>query len=182
MGDKPRRYRYVGPPEIRISAASQSRGTPIRSAADIDQWAAGRAGEEFAEPFTYVIDLSGSILLAPRRSEHVACAGGRDVLAAGEMAFERAGDGWSVTHVSNQSTGYCPDVTSWAAVATALDRAGLRRPDCFTFGFVFRRCTNCGELNIVKDDDYVCQMCGTELSTRWNLASDQAGVETNYRG
>jgi hypothetical protein len=37
--------------------------------------------------------------------------------------------GWVVSEVSNQSTGYCPDLSCWSAVASALDRAGLERPD-----------------------------------------------------
>ncbi|MFE5597362.1 hypothetical protein [Streptomyces sp. NPDC056549] len=37
-----------------------------------------------------------------------------------------------MTEVSNQSTGYCPNVTSWAAVTRDLDKAGLRRPSGFS--------------------------------------------------
>ncbi|MEU6730442.1 hypothetical protein ABZ917_42625 [Nonomuraea wenchangensis] len=33
--------------------------------------------------------MDGVLLLAPRRSEHVACAGGRPVLSAGEISFAR---------------------------------------------------------------------------------------------
>jgi hypothetical protein len=34
------------------------------------------------------------LLLAPRRSEHVHCSGGRDVLAAGGITFGRDGQAW----------------------------------------------------------------------------------------
>jgi hypothetical protein len=88
-------------------------------------------------PFTYVVDVDGVLRLAPRRSEHVACAGGGKVLAAGEVALVWCPAGWTVSEVSNQSTGYCPDPSSWSAVAAALDRAGLDRPGGFTSKFVF---------------------------------------------
>jgi len=61
-------------------------------------------------------------------------------LAAGEMGFARTSEGWHADRVSNQSTGYCPDPDSWPAVAAALDRAGIARPDGFTHALVFRRC------------------------------------------
>ena len=75
------------------------------------------------EPFTFVVDLEGVLRLAPRRSEHVACAGGRPVLSAGEVSFERGPDGWEVTSATNQSTGYCP----WACAAVGASRAQAAR-------------------------------------------------------
>jgi hypothetical protein len=161
-----RRYEYVGPPDVRDAAAGGPCGASIRSGADLDRWAASNGD---GEPFTYVVDPDGTLRLAPRRSEHVACAGGGAVLAAGEIAFDRDELGWLVSEVSNQSTGYCPDVTSWSALATALDRAGLRRPDGFTVAFVFRRCPSCAGTNIVKDDDYTCEVCGATLPRNWNF-------------
>ena len=44
-----------------------------------------------------VVTLDGVLRLAPRRSEHVALAGGRHVLAAGEMTFVGSAPGWRVT-------------------------------------------------------------------------------------
>jgi hypothetical protein len=73
---------------------------------------------------TFVIDLNGDLLVADRRSEHVACAGGGPVLSAGEMFFLVEEDRVEVTDVSNQSTGYCPEPSSWPGVAAALDRIG----------------------------------------------------------
>ncbi|GEC07984.1 hypothetical protein SSP24_56390 [Streptomyces spinoverrucosus] len=35
-----------------------------------------RSVEELAEPFTFVVDTEGALRWAPRRSEHVVCAGG----------------------------------------------------------------------------------------------------------
>lgn len=151
-------YVYTGPPELLAHVRPDVMGAPITSSADIE----GLAPDD--EPFTYIVDLKGTLRVAPRRSEHVACAGGRPVLAAGEIAFERVHGEWVVTEVSNQSTGYCPDPASWPEVAGALDRAGIARPDGFTAAFVFRRCGGCGELNVVKDEHYVCVFCEGGLS------------------
>ncbi|WP_203898654.1 hypothetical protein [Virgisporangium aliadipatigenens] len=154
-----RTYRYVGPPDVHAVAANV---TVLREAGDLD----GVAGEE---AFTFVVDLDGLLRIAPRRSEHVACAGGRDVRAAGEVAFGRGAGGWTVTYASNQSTGYCPDLPSWHALADALDRAGIGRPDGFTEPFVFRRCPACGALNVVREEVYVCALCDADLPRRWNV-------------
>jgi hypothetical protein len=116
-----------------------------------------------------VIDLVGMLRLAPRRSEHVACAGGAPVLSAGEITFVHDDGRWRAGEISNQSTGYCPDLTSWAAVRQALDRAGIDHPGRFTCPIVFRRCPRCQERNIVKDEYYVCAICDTELPGMWNF-------------
>ena len=84
------RHGYVGPAELLGTVRPTAEGRVVRSAGDLDGWLAGRAEAELAEPFTYVVGLDGLLRLAPRRSEHVACAGGADVLGAGEMGFERA--------------------------------------------------------------------------------------------
>ncbi|MFD0687586.1 hypothetical protein [Actinomadura fibrosa] len=154
-----RAYGYVGPPELLERASPDTVGERVASPADLKRWLAGRDAAERDEPFTYVVDLDGTLRVAPRRSEHVACAGGQSVLAAGEVTFH----GTRVGEISNQSTGYCPDAASWPDVAAALDRAGLDRPDGFTAVFVFRHCPGCGELNVVKDDDYVCVFCAGAL-------------------
>ncbi|MFF5227899.1 hypothetical protein [Dactylosporangium sp. NPDC000521] len=153
-----RRYEYVGPAELRDLPSVDVAG--IRSRDDLAAWLATRPREEVAEPFTFVVDLGGTLRLAPRRSEHVACAGGRPVLAAGEMGFAAGG---RVDRVSNQSTGYCPDPASWPAVAAALDAAGTPHPGGFTDAVVFRRCTGCGQRNIVHDGDFACAVCDAPL-------------------
>ncbi|WP_261717430.1 hypothetical protein [Streptomyces sp. FZ201] len=164
-----RGFRYVGPAELRAAVRAGDGGRRIGSAGDFEAWAGEQPVAELAEPFTYVVGLDGVLRLAPRRSEHVACAGGQRVLGAGEIGFVRETGRWGVGEVSNQSTGYCPDLTSWAAVARALDAVGLRRPSGFTYEVVFRRCTGCQEYNIVREDDYVCVFCGGELPTVWNV-------------
>jgi hypothetical protein len=107
--------------------------------------------------------------LAPRRSEHVTLAGGRDVLAAGEITIVPAGTEWWVTEATNQSTGYCPEPDCWAVVATALDGLGVRHPGDFTDKIVFRRCSTCGERNVVRDNDFTCALCDSSLPVQWNL-------------
>ncbi|MFD5464058.1 hypothetical protein ACFWIQ_14745 [Kitasatospora sp. NPDC127059] len=168
-----RAYRYVGPPELRPSTAGGCEGfggQPVRTAGEFAAWAEARAAAEFVEPFTFVVDLGGALRLAPRRSEHVVCAGGESVLSAGEVGFRRAdGGGREVGAVSNLSTGYCPDVTSWPAVAAALDRLGLPHPGGFTHAVVFRRCPGCGRCGIVREGHYVCVFCDGDLPERWNV-------------
>jgi hypothetical protein len=148
-----------------------SEGRTIRSAAELDSWLSGRGAAETAEPFTFVVALDGLLRLAPRRSEHVTCAGGADVRAAGEMGFTPADGRWAVHEVTNHSTGNCPDPGSWPAVGSALDRAGVAHPGRFTHEVVFRRCGGCGERSIVREEDLVCVFCGTELPVGWNAGT-----------
>ncbi|WSV10353.1 hypothetical protein OG588_05885 [Streptomyces prunicolor] len=166
-----RRHRYVGPAELLTAVRPGAEGRVVRSAGDLNAWLAGREKAELAEPFTFVVDLDGLLRLAPRRSEHVACAGGADVLGAGEMGFEQAAGLWEVQEVSNQSTGYCPHLDSWLAVARALDLAGIGRPPGFTHAVVFRRCETCREISIVREGDFVCVFCGCDLPADWNAAA-----------
>jgi hypothetical protein len=165
-----RRYRYVGPAEIRDRVVAVDT-VAVDAAALLDGWLAGRDRSELAEPFTFVVSADGILRLAPRRSEHVALAGGQDVLAAGEITFAAAEPGWRVAEVTNQSTGFCPDPDSWPAVARALDRAGVRHPGAFTQTVIFRRCPTCGERNVVRDDDFTCAVCDSALPARWNFAT-----------
>ncbi|MFJ9822598.1 hypothetical protein ACIRU3_46900 [Streptomyces sp. NPDC101151] len=159
----------MGPIGLKAVVGPGSGGCRIGSAADFDRWVAERSAAELVEPFTFVVGLDGVLRLAPRRSEHVACAGGRSVLSAGEIGFVRVAGKWAVGEVSNQSTGYCPDVTSWSSVARALDGVGLGRPPGFTYEVVFRRCPGCQEHNIVREADFVCVFCGGDLPAVWNV-------------
>jgi hypothetical protein len=165
-------YDYVGPAAIKARIAGLPAGTRISSAADLLAWlrrTGQQPGPEGLVPATFVINEQGDLLVADRRSEHVACAGGGPVLSAGEMFFRVDGESIEVAEVSNQSTGFCPEPESWPAVAAALDRIGLPHPGRFTTEVVFRRCEECGERNVVKDGWFVCGVCGTELPERWNF-------------
>nr|WP_222109895.1 TFIIB-type zinc ribbon-containing protein [Streptomyces cupreus] len=154
---------------MKAEGGAGSGGCRIGSASDFVAWVGERSAVELDEPFTFVVDADGVLLLAPRRSEHVACAGGGPVLSAGEISFTCEEGRWVVGDVSNQSTGYCPDLSSWAAVAQALDRAGLGHPAGFTHEVVFRRCPDCGERSIVREGDFVCVFCGCDLPVEWNV-------------
>lgn len=167
-----RLYPYVGPAEIKARVVGRPVGTRIKSAADLlvrindtDQ----RRGPDGLVAATFVIDARGDLLVADRRSEHVACAGGGPVLSAGEMFFGVEGDRVEVAEVSNQSTGFCPEPESWPAVAAALDRIGIAHPGRFTTEVVFRRCTACGERNVVRDGWFPCGVCGADLPAEWNF-------------
>jgi len=144
---------------------------PVGTADDLRAWikATGqRPGSQLVA--TFVIDKGGLLLLADRRSEHVACAGGEVVQAAGEMTFLVDGDELEVIDVSNQSTGYCPEPESWPQVALALDCIPLPHPGRFTHEIVFRRCASCDQVNVVKDGWLVCVYCDKDLPTQWNVA------------
>lgn len=151
-------YHYVGPADVRTSAGTGP-GLPPRS-----------ASLSITTMWTYVVSRTGVLLVAPRNSEHVACAGGEPVLAAGEISFTTAPAGWQVDQVTNQSTGYCPEPSCWPAVAAALDAAGIAHGDGFTAEFTFRRCPGCATVNLIKEDVYLCAVCDTELPAVWNFA------------
>jgi hypothetical protein len=164
-------YTYVGPNEIRARLSGQPAGVCIRNRSDVLAWVkeSGQAIER-SRPIaaTFVVDPAGQLRIADRHSEHVACAGGGDVLSAGEMFFNCEND-VRVAEVSNQSTGYCPEPQSWPAVAQALDRAEIEHPGEFTTACIFRRCQSCGSRNIVKDEWFHCGVCAAPLPAHWNF-------------
>jgi hypothetical protein len=166
---QPSRYRYVGPAEFHGQPPSAAAVT-LGSIAVLGRWLAGRERAELNEPFTFVVTLDGSLRVAPRRSEHVILATGQDVRAAGEMMFTRKAGVPCVLEVTNQSTGYCPDPDCWMAVSGALDRLGAEHPDDFTTKLTFRQCPACGERNVVRDGDFTCALCDSDLPTHWNFA------------
>jgi hypothetical protein len=117
---------------------------------------------------TFVIDATGILLIADRRSEHVVCAGGKEILSAGEITFH-IGRSVEVVGISNQSTGYCPEPESWPAVVVGLVRAGLLAPEAFSLACVFRRCIECRSLTIVKNEVFECGICDSELPAAYNV-------------
>lgn len=170
-----RRYRYVGPPDLLNLLALDLAVAELRSPDALTRWLDRLDLGELDEPLTFVVTTDGYLRLAPRRSEHVHCAGGKDVLAAGEISFTRVGQQVRVSEVSNQSTGYCPDPDSWPAVAEALDRAGLDRPPGFTSEVIFRRCLACQARNIVHDAQFLCAICDAALPADWNFGDGDRG-------
>lgn len=171
-----RLFRYVGPKQIAERAPSKPAGTPIRSAADITRWileSDQTPGPDGSIIATFVVDTVGVLLVADRRSEHVACAGRQPVQSAGEMTFLVNGQEVEIAAVSNQSTGYCPEPESWAAVLVALDRAGLVSPAGFTLACNFRLCLRCGAKNLIKDGVFECGVCTNELPAAYNCQADE---------
>ncbi len=171
-----RLYHYVGPADILASAAGHPAGVQVASPADLAVWVA--AAHQYVDTTgplvaTFVISAEGVLLLADRSSEHVQCAGGQPVRSAGEMVFDCTDNIWRAVGVSNQSTGYCPEAESWPQVAAALDAIPLAHPGQFTAPYIFRRCPVCGQINLVKDGDFVCAVCGANLPPQWNLDAAQ---------
>lgn len=164
-----RLYRFVGPKSIADSVRPDSAGAAVRSPEDVRDWA-HKTSQELSDGCviaTFVIDASGVLRIADRRSEHFACAAGQPVQSAGEMTFF-IGRSIEVTEVSNQSTGYCPEPESWPAVVTALEVAGLNAPSGYSPACVFRRCA-CGNLTLIKDGVFACGVCGARLPEAYNV-------------
>lgn len=155
-------YPYIGPEAIARRAAGAAPGTPITSSNDVLRWARETGQDRGRIVATFVVDVKGVLQLADRHSEHVACAAGQPVRAAGEMTFWIEGS-VTVESVSNQSIGYCPEPESWPAVEEALRQAGLAAPEGYSPALIFRRCPGCESINVVKDGEYVCVVCDTEL-------------------
>lgn len=164
-----RLYQYVGPENIRAACQGSSSGAIILSLNDLLTWLNAHVDDEMPDGSiiaTFVIDNDGLLRLAPRQSEHVACASGGPVLSAGEITFDAEAE---VIAVTNQSTGFCPEPESWPSVEEAFDALGIIHPGRFTQTILFRLCPRCKERSIVKDDWYVCELCGGELPMTWNF-------------
>jgi hypothetical protein len=158
-------YSYIGPENHLLLSKTASGGKIIRQSNDVANWShathqvPNRVG---LIPATFVIDLDKNLRLADRRSEHVACAQGKEVLSAGEIFFAIDGEDIEVIEISNQSTGYCPDPDSWLIVEEVLNQIGIRHPGRFTLEITFAVCQKCGQKNIVKGDRR-CGNCGFEI-------------------
>ncbi|MGL5062687.1 MAG: hypothetical protein ACRC62_22145 [Microcoleus sp.] len=166
-----RLYQYVGSNDIRLAVAKFPAGTKIESVSQLENWIAKNSTKlkDFSSiAATFVVDLKGYLCIADRHSEHIACAGGDPVLSAGEIFFECTKRGWEVVEITNQSTGFCPEPESWLQVAESLDLIPIPHPGKFTIEFVFRRCTACSQLNVIKDNLFICSVCNTELPDVWN--------------
>ena len=171
-----RSYSYVGPQKILDAASTQPAGTGIESIDDLAEWLSSSPTEihpDGSAVATFTIGDDLKLRLAPRRSEHVACASGGPVFAAGEITIDAE---LEITEITNQSTGFCPEPDCWSVVAETLDSLSLKRPDEFTTSIIFRLCTKCKQRNIVKDSWYHCDSCNSELPEHWNFTeSSTAG-------
>lgn len=167
------RYEYVGPQDIADAVAAIAPGFAVLSPSGLMQWIAGDREQADADGHlivTFVVDRHGTLRVADRCSEHVACAGGQPVLSAGEMTFQLDPHEVRVHAVTNQSTGYCPEPSSWPQVADAIAKAGLLAPAGFHLSFLFRKCRQCHALNVIKENVFVCAMCDADLPADWNMA------------
>jgi hypothetical protein len=166
-------YNYVGSDAIRLSVANYPCGNVIRSISDLKSWINHPDNLQTMAAnlvvATFVIDLNGDLRLAARHSEHVACAGAASVLSAGEIFISWDKEYFEISDITNQSTGYCPEIESWKYVAAALDRISIVHPSHFTTKFTFRRCDDCAQINIVKDNLFICSVCNSILSDEWNF-------------
>jgi hypothetical protein len=164
-----RLYAYVGPPEILDASRSANSGAVIKRHEELLEWLRSNSADTDLDgslTVTFVVDKNGDLRLAPRRSEHVACAAGGPVLSAGEMMFASTGE---VIDVNNHSTGFCPEPESWPVCEKALSRLGVDHPGGFTKSVVFRLCPKCKERNVVKDEWFSCDLCGSDLPNEWNF-------------
>ena len=165
----PKFYKYVGPDSILDSVADSNSGVTIRNKDELALWM--RHQDEWDDDcltMTFVVPGDRKLRVAPRRSEHVACARGEDVLAAGELVA-RLAPVLEVVGASNLSTGYCPEPSCWEAAKSALCELSIPGPPELTFACTFRRCPACGERNLVKDDWFFCAVCDTPLPQEWNF-------------
>jgi hypothetical protein len=175
-----RAYRYIGPAELRelVSPEPDLYVRHIGAAADVLAWVKETGQVADAEKCvvaTYIVDRAGRLWAGERRMEHVVVACGRPVLMAGEITFCLDGAP-HVTWATNQSTGYCPQPSGWAALANALDGAGIEHPAELSRAFEFRRCEACGTLNLVKDDGLYCAVCDADLPKEWNVGNFKPGT------
>lgn len=165
-----RQYLYVGPDHLQRLRRQGDCISP-RNAMDLHAWARRQFSpgkRSVLVPATFVVDSEEQLWVAERGSEHIACADGGPVLAAGELFLFVDETTIRVQEVSNQSTGFCPEPECWAVIARVLDKIGVERPNELTHAFVFRKCPACGIINLVKDDVLEC-VCGAALPIEWNF-------------
>lgn len=72
------------------------------------------------------------------------------------MSFRRESGQWVVDGVSKESTGYCPDISSWQAVVKAPEAAGIEHPCGFTHEVASWRRPARIHLIIAREHDFVC--------------------------
>ena len=172
MPEKPlKKYKYVSAEQIKLFVINSSVGDRIKTQSDLKNWI--KDTRQQLNDFglieaTFIIDLEGNLCLADRHSEHIACSGGKNVLSAGEIFIAVNQNRYEVIEITNQSTGFCPEPESWLQVSQALERIPLSHPNRFTLEFVFRRCTQCHQLNIVKENIFICAVCNSKLPFFWN--------------
>lgn len=166
----PHLYPYIGPLELLHAWNERSQRHIIRTIADVDQWITTQATSRHEQRLTasFIIDPTAQLWIADQRSEHVACARGDHVLAAGEITFIFEAGLLVNCELTNQSTGYCPEPSTWSVVQSVLDQIGLPHAGGWATSYDFRRCPACDMINLIKDQWFVCAVCEHELPLEWN--------------
>jgi len=164
-------YFYVGPAEIKTRIHKKYEGNKIKQIKDLQKWIKASNqkitnGELIA---TFIINEQKELVVSDRHSEHVVCAGGKNVLSAGEITFSFEKKEIYISEITNQSTGYCPKPTSWEIVEIVLNKLNVAYPKYFTSAFEFRRCLNCQTKNLIKEEIYECAVCNADLDIEWNF-------------
>jgi len=166
-----RQYAYVGPTSILQKVDLSQTGSKVLLGQAVLQWIEKTKQRLLNHQLTttFIVNLQEELVISDRHSEHVMCAGGYRVLSAGEITFEIANKQTSVIAITNQSTGYCPEPSSWSVVARALQKANLEGPDYFTDAYEFRYCYQCQHINLIKEQVFECAICESMLDINWNL-------------
>jgi len=164
-------YFYVGSEEIAKRVDKRYEGNKIAQISDIQKWIENDNQTIVNENLiaTFIINEQKELVISDRHSEHVMCAGGRSVLAAGEITFSFEKEDVFVSEISNQSTGYCPKPASWEIVEFVLNTLVIEHPEYFTAAFEFRYCEHCETTNLIKEEIYECAVCGADLAVEWNF-------------
>ncbi len=162
-------YPYIGPISILQRIQEQHQGTLITSIQDIENWLKenNQRGDDYGNiVVTFVILPHYELRISDRHIEHVQCANGSEVLSAGEMTFAiDKKKVFSISQITNQSTGYCPAIESWQHVEKAIQTLDLPKPIQFEPAYLFSYCESCQSLKIIKDEDYFCYTCQVALMT-----------------
>ncbi len=165
-------YKYRGSADLLDLVKASEKGKQLTSSKDVLDWI--RDTIQYKDDnneiiATYIIDERCYMRIVDRHSEHVVCAGGEQVLSAGEITFSFEDKKLIINEITNQSTGYCPETSSWVSVKEAIEKTGIPAPNQFGREFIFRRCEKCKAINIVKDEWYLCGECDTDLPRAWNF-------------
>ena len=79
-----KKYTYVGPERLKKLVGTQPPGTRITSPSDVQEWITEN-NQEFNDSgliiATYIIATDRFLYIADIHSEHIVCAGGKDVLS-----------------------------------------------------------------------------------------------------
>jgi hypothetical protein len=169
-------YPYVGPKEIAMYGSSDIVRVHVLSTKDILSWVHATNQQPDASGAilaTYIVNEQAEWWLTDRSYEHVACAQGTPVTAAGEVGFWLENGSLDISYVSNQSTGYCPEPSSWSAWKEACLQTDIQPPDNWSVAFQFRRCPACKSIQLIKEEDWFCAICDTALPEQWNLLDER---------